>query len=313
VSHCRAAPVTRKRRVPSPRVASSQLTLCKLTQIAWRIDCSFREGLVTAHPTSIGNRLLAALPPADLGLLTPHFEKISFEPDDVLVRSGDELDQVYFPHSGAIVFMVDMPNGQTVATTLMGREGALASLSVLGPSRSSVTAIARVAGTASRISAVKFQLAYARSAAIRHVVQVHARTLFLQLQHVAACNALHGVEGRMARWLLQLHDRVPDHVVLLTQEALAQLLGVRRTTVTLMMSRLRAAGAIRSDRRGFVEVDPARLNSMTCECYALMQCRIDRMYSEELSAPRLAVALLRESSCASDEAGDDRADIKVPR
>jgi CRP-like cAMP-binding protein len=175
----------------------------------------------------------------------------------------------------------------------------LASLSVLGPSRSSVTAIARVAGTASRISAVKFQLAYAKSAAIRHVVQVHARTLFLQLQHVAACNALHGVEGRMARWLLQLHDRVPDDVVLLTQEALAQLLGVRRTTVTLMMSRLRAAGAIRSDRRGFLEVDPTRLNSMTCECYALMQRRIDRMYSEELSALQLEDALLRESSCAS--------------
>jgi CRP-like cAMP-binding protein len=266
---------------------------------------------VTAHPTSVGNRLLAALPPADLGLLTPHFEKISFESDDVLVRSGDELDQVYFPHSGAIVFMVDMPNGQTVATTLMGWEGALASLSVLGPSRSSVTAIARVAGTASRISAVKFRLAYARSAAIRHVVQVHARTLFLQLQHVAACNALHGVEGRMARWLLQLHDRVPDDVVLLTQEALAQLLGVRRTTVTLMMSKLRAAAAIQSDRRGFVEVDPARLNSMACECYALMQRRIDRMYCEELSAPRLAVALFRESSCASDEAGEDRADIKA--
>ena len=78
------------------------------------------------RPMSIENRLLAALPPADLGLLTPHFQRVSFEPDAVLVRSGDELDQVYFPHSGAIVFMVDMPDGETVATTLMGREGALA-------------------------------------------------------------------------------------------------------------------------------------------------------------------------------------------
>lgn len=248
---------------------------------------------MTAHPTNVGNRLLAALPPADLGLLTPHFQKISFEPDAMLVRSGDELDQVYFPHSGAIAFMVDMPNGQTVATTLMGREGALASLSVLGPARSSVTAIARVAGTASRISAAKFRIVYARSAAIRHVVQVHARTLFLQLQHVTACNALHQVEGRMARWLLQLHDRVPDNELPLTQEALAQLLGVRRTTVTLMTSKLRAAGAIRSDRRGFVEVDRARLDGMACECYALMQRRIDRMSCQELSASGLALALVQ--------------------
>src|SRR5215470_7378829 len=102
------------------------------------------RGIVTVHRTGIGNRLLAALPPEDLGLLTPHFQKVSFEPDAVLVRSGDELDTVYFPHSGAVTFMVEMPDGQTVANTLLGREGALASFSVLGPSRSSVTAIVRV-------------------------------------------------------------------------------------------------------------------------------------------------------------------------
>jgi len=267
---------------------------------------------VTAHPTGVGNRLLAALPRADLGLLTPHLQKISFEPDAVLVRSGDELDQVYFPHSGAIVFMVEMPDGETVATTLMGWEGALASLSVLGPSRSSVTAVARVAGTASRISAAKFRLAYARSAVIRHVVQVHARTLLLQLQHVAACNALHRVDGRMARWLLQLHDRVPHDVLPLTQEALAQLLGVRRTTVTLTMSKLRAGGAIRSERRGLIEVDRTQLDSMACECYALMQRRIDRMYCEELSIPGLEQAMSQEGSLpGSDQAAEDRAEIKA--
>jgi CRP-like cAMP-binding protein len=260
--------------------------------------------IVTVHRTSIGNRLLAALPPADLGLLTPYFQKVSFEPDAVLVRSGDELDPVYFPHSGAIAFMLDMPDGQTVATTLMGREGALASLSVLGPSLSSVTAIARVAGTASLISAAKFRAAYARSAAIRNVVQVHARALLLQLQHVAACNALHRVDGRMARWLLQLHDRVPDDLLPVTQDALAQLLGVRRTTVTLTMSKLRAAGAVPSDRRGFVEIDRARLESVACDCYALMQRKIDRMYCQELSAPQPALAPFRESSIfAFDEAG----------
>jgi CRP-like cAMP-binding protein len=260
--------------------------------------------IVTVDRASIGNRLLAALPAADLGLLTPYFQKISFEPDAVLVRSGEELDPVCFPHSGAIAFMLDMPDGQTVATTLMGREGALASFSVLGPSLSSVTAIARVAGTASQISAAKFRAAYARSAAIRHVVQVHARALLLQLQHVAACNALHRVDGRMARWLLQLHDRVPDDLLPVTQEALAQLLGVRRTTVTLTMSKLRAAGAIPSDRRGFVEIDRARLESVACDCYALMQRNIDRMYCQELSAPQPALAPFRESAIvAFDEAG----------
>ena len=272
----------------------------------FRVLLSCRVGqfhLGAGSLVAIGNRLLAALPPADLGLLTPHFQKVSFEPDAVLVRSGDELDQVYFPDSGAIAFMLDMPDGQTVATTLMGLEGALASLSILGPALSSVTAIARVAGTASLISAAKFRVAYAQSTAIRHVVQVHTRALLLQLQHVAACNALHRVDGRMARWLLQLRDRVPGDFLPVTQEGLAQLLGVRRTTVTLTMSKLRAAGAIPSDRRGFVEINRARLERVACCCYALMQRKIDRMYCQELSAPQPGLAPFRKSSIVvSDEA-----------
>lgn len=265
-----------------------------------------QKSIVTVGRTGIGNRLLAALPPADLGLLTPYFQRVSFEPGAVLVRSGDELDPVYFPHGGAIAFMLDMPDGQTVATTLMGREGALASFSVLGPSLSSVTAIARMAGTASLISAAKFRAAFAQSAAIRNVVQVHARAVLLQLQHVAACNALHRVDGRMARWLLQLHDRASDDLLPVTQDVLAQLLGVRRTTATLTMSKLREAGAVASDRRGFVEIDRARLERVACDCYALMQCKIDRMYCQELTTPQPAHAPFRESAMvASDAAGGE--------
>lgn len=272
-----------------------------------------QAGIVTAHRAGIGNRLLAALPPADLGLLTPYFQKVAFEPDAVLVRSGDELDPVYFPHSGAIAFMLDMPDGQSVATTLMGREGALASFSVLGPSLSSVTAVARMAGTASLISAAKFRAAFAQSAAIRNVVQVHARSVLLQLQHVAACNALHRVDGRMARWLLQLHDRVPDNLLPVTHEALAQLLGVRRTTVTLTMSKLREAGAVPSDRRGIVEIDRARLEKVACDCYALMQRKIDRMYCEELAAPQPAHATFRESAIVATHGvgGESRAVLRA--
>lgn len=245
---------------------------------------------MAVRPTTVGNRLLAALPPADFDLLAPHFQNIPFELDSVLVRSGDELDRVFFPHSGAIALMVEMSNGQTVATGIIGQEAAIGAFSVLGSLRSPVTIITRVAGTASQITAAKLQSAYARSTALRHVVQIHVQTQLLQLQHVAACNALHPVERRMARWLLELHDRVVGEVLPLTQETLAQLLGVRRTTVTLTMSKLRAAGAIKSDKRGLVEIDRAALESMACECYALMQRRIDRIYRQELSVPRLAVA-----------------------
>src|SRR5258708_17042129 len=88
----------------------------------------------------------------------------------------------------------------------------------------------------------------------------------MQFQHVAACNALHPVEARMARWLLHIHDRIDGNAIPLTQETLSQLLGVRRTTVTLVVRKLRASGAVRSDRRGLVEIDRPRLEETRCEC-----------------------------------------------
>src|ERR1700739_1197171 len=106
--------------------------------------------------TSIGNRLLAALPPADLGVLAPYLRQISLKQDAVLVRSGDRNEQVYFPHSGTISFMLDTPNGQTVATSVIGHEGAVGMLSVLGPFRSPTTAVVRAAGIASQVSASRF-------------------------------------------------------------------------------------------------------------------------------------------------------------
>jgi hypothetical protein len=112
------------------------------------------------RPPKGGNRLLAALPPTDLALLSPHLKQVSLEQDAVVVRSGDRREYVYFPHSGAISFMLDMPNGATIATAMIGREGALGALSILGPSRSSVTAVVRVGGTASQISVSRFHAAY---------------------------------------------------------------------------------------------------------------------------------------------------------
>ncbi|WP_081851240.1 Crp/Fnr family transcriptional regulator [Bradyrhizobium sp. URHD0069] len=228
--------------------------------------------------TSVGNRLLAALPAADLGLLAPYLQHVLLKQDAVLVRSGDRNDKVYFPHSGAISFMLDMPNGQTVATSLIGHEGAVGMLSVLGPSRSPTTAVVRVAGIASQISASRFHAAFGQSDAIKYAVQTHTRALLMQLQHVTACNALHAVEARMARWLLHIHDRIAGNVVPLTQEALSELLGVRRTTVTLVVRKLRASGAVKSARRGLVEIDRPRLKETACECYEAMRCKYHRIF-----------------------------------
>jgi CRP-like cAMP-binding protein len=246
------------------------------------------------HPTRVGNRLLAALPPADFGLLAPHLQKVSLEQDAVLVRSGDLIEQIHFPDSGTISFMLDMPSGQTVATAVVGRDGAVGIPSVLEPSNSPITAVVCVAGIASRISTLRFHAAFSQSDAVRHVVHTHLRALLMQFQHVAACNALHPVEARMARWLLHIHDRIDGNAIPLTQEALSELLGVRRTTVTHVVRKLRASGAIRSDRRGLVEIDRPRLEAATCECYEAMRRRFDHIFPPDTMKPAVQAAPVRE-------------------
>ena len=240
-------------------------------------------------PAEIGNRLLATLPAADLELLAPELEMVALDRDAVVSQAGDQTEHVLFPHSGAISVMIDMANGQTVASAAIGREGAVGTLSVLGPSPSAVTAAVRAAGIASRIPASRFHAAFSRSAAIRHAVQIHFKAMLIQLQIGGACNALHPAQAHMARWLLHLRDRADHDVLALTQEALSQILGVRRTTVTLLMRNLRASGAIRSERRGEIEIDPLRLAAVACECHDTMRLEIEGIFSMNAARSRALV------------------------
>lgn len=240
---------------------------------------------MTERLGSTQNRLLAALPPADFAALAPYLEKVTLEQDAFLLRSGHKIEHVYFPHGGAISLMLDMPSGETVATAVIGREGAVGILSVLGPSRSSVTAVVRVAAVATQIPAFRFQAAFTQSPSVRHMVQAHTMALLAQFQHVAACNALHSVDARLARWLLHIQDRINGNTISLTQEALSQLLGVRRTTVTLVLHKLRKLGAVRSDRRGLIEIDRERLEEISCECYGTMRHLMDRIITPKVAEP----------------------------
>jgi CRP-like cAMP-binding protein len=254
----------------------------------------------------VGNRLLAALPPADLDLLVRHFRLVELERDAVLVRSGDPIERIYFPISGLIAFIMDMPSGQTVATAIVGNEAAVGVLSTLGPIRSPMTAVVRVAGLALQISPTRFQSALSRSSALNGAVQTLNRALMAQFQHVAACNALHSVEARLARWLLHVHDRGDGDVLPLTQETLAEFLGVRRTTVTQVISKLRESGAVRSNARSSIEIDRRRLEAAACECYQLMRRRIDRIVlPEEMTPPGHARPAGNSSGQVSLFAGAD--------
>lgn len=241
-------------------------------------------------PGRIRNRLLSALPPADFDLLAGGLETVVLDQDAVLALAGDRAEHVFFPNSGAISLMMDMANGQTVASALVGREGAVGSLSVLGPSPSAITAIVRAPGTASRIHACRFHAAFNRSPAIRHAIQIHLKATLIQLQLGGACNALHPVRARMARWLLHLRDHVDDDLLPLTQEALSQILGVRRTTVNLLMRNLRASGAIRYDRRAQIAIDRARLAEAACECHGTLRREVEEIFSTNTAQSGVLIA-----------------------
>jgi CRP-like cAMP-binding protein len=222
------------------------------------------------------------LQPADFALLAPHLHDVPLEQDAVLVRGGDRIERVYFPHSGTVSLMVDMPSGETVATAVIGREGAIGGPTLQRVSRSFLTAIVQVPGIASQISTSRLHAVVSRDGRVRHAIESHNKVLMGQILQVAACNALHPVQAKMARWLLQIHDRIGSNDIPLTQEALSQLLGVRRTTVTMVVNKLRLSGAVRYDRRARIEiVDRPRLEEAACECYDIMRRQIDQMYGQD--------------------------------
>lgn len=213
------------------------------------------------------NRLLASLPPDDFALLSAQLSPVDMEKGRLLFEPGDPIETVYFPHDCVISLMTLMHNGAAIESVTIGREGAFGLMTALGPRAALSRAIIQIAGSASRISAGAFQQCARRSPALMALVDRHNDALFGHAVHSVACNALHSVEARFCRWLLSCRDRIDGDTVSLTQEFLADMLGVQRTTVTAVAGSLQAKGLIRY-RRGVVDIlDRAGLEAGACECY----------------------------------------------
>jgi CRP-like cAMP-binding protein len=226
------------------------------------------------------NRLLALLPPADFSLLAPHLKEVPIERGAVLHEPGDQILHVYFPHSGMISVVAVMRDGDAVETATVGREGAIAASAGLGARIASARAIVQLPGMASRISTLRFGEAVDQSLGLRDLVVQYNEVLLAQVQQSVACNALHDVEARLCRWLLQTRDRMDSDTLPLTQEFLAQMLGVRRTTVTLVARILQSAGMIRY-RRGQIEIcDRIALEEGACECYLAVRQQIEQVFPD---------------------------------
>jgi CRP-like cAMP-binding protein len=219
------------------------------------------------------NRLLAMLPLADIERLIPAMTTVTLDQGTVLNEPGDEPERIYFPHTGMISLLAVMADGKAVETATVGREGVVGAMAGLGVHVTLTRAVVQVPLVASRIAAVPFRRAVQASPSLRDMIVSYNDELLGQVQITAACNALHPIPKRLARWILQTRDRIDTDMVPLTQELLSEMLGVRRSSVSEIAKRLQIAGLIRYSR-GMIEIiDRPGLRAASCECYDLISKR----------------------------------------
>ena len=221
------------------------------------------QSLQLVHP----NQLLAGLPGDALLAMTAHMTLHTLKQGTVLHEAADEVEYVYFPHSGMISMLAVMQNGKAIETATTGREGVIGAMAGLGLYTSMVRAVVQLPMVTSRISAARFRQVAALSKPVENICIRYNEVLLTQARLTAACNALHAVDTRFCRWLLQSADRAESATLPLTQELLSEMLGVRRTSVTDVAGRLQREGLI-SFSRGVIQIlDRPALEAMTCECY----------------------------------------------
>jgi CRP-like cAMP-binding protein len=217
------------------------------------------------------NHLLALLPPDVRAHLSPHLKTVSVKPKHVIFRAHTSLDAAYFPDTCVISLLTRLKGGETPEVGLVGRDG-MSSVSVFpGVNMMPCDGVVLIGGTAQRIEAAVLRQEVHRGGPLHDVLGRYAHLTLARSMQIAACNSVHSVKERCARWLLMTHDLIDGDEYPLTQDALAMMLGVRRPSVTVVARALQRAGAI-DYRRGRVKVlDREGLESASCECYRLMR------------------------------------------
>ncbi|CAN5437606.1 Crp/Fnr family transcriptional regulator [soil metagenome] len=223
------------------------------------------------------NYFLSALTSVDFSTIAPLISEQSLSAGEILYQPGEPVPHVYLPSTTVLSVMTVMRNGDRVESSTIGRESATGLLNALSGTPSSSLVLAQIAGSAMKIAARPLRDLALASPTLMALVARHIQANVAQVEQSVACNAVHHVDARLARWLLQTVDRVGAPVVPLTQEYLAIMLGVQRTTVSVSAAALKAGGLIRY-ARGRVEVtDRPGLEHKACECYGVCRTLFDNL------------------------------------
>jgi CRP-like cAMP-binding protein len=230
------------------------------------------------------NHLLAALPEPDFALIARHLAAASMPTGKTLNEAGDRMEQVYFPLKGMLSLLAVLKNGKAIETATVGREGVVNAMAGLGLHTSGVRVVVQLPLDVAVISVPHFADAAARSAGIRNMCIRYNEILLTQARVTALCNAIHPVEERFCRWLLQSSDRAEGSTLHLTQELLSEMLGVRRTSITQVAQKIQDTGAI-AYSRGVIEIlNRPLLMNLCCECYQTLSDRTEAL-AEPLQRP----------------------------
>ena len=230
------------------------------------------------QPNSQNNRLLASLRGEDFRRLSLHFQPLSLTTRQRLFEPGQPMDYVYFPQRGTVVSLViPMHDGSAVEVANVGSEGFVGVGVSLDVAHAHYRAFCQIPGECVRIKAAAFRREVDRSPQLRTLLHRYTQAMIVQLTQGLACNRLHTVEERCARWLLTTRDRVGSVTFPLTQEFLAHMLGVRRASVTVVARTLQKRGLIRYSRGTITLLDARRLEEASCECYGVIKRDVERL------------------------------------
>ena len=248
--------------------------------VAGRPDCNMRKHASLPLKSSVrlrGNHLLDALPIVDYDHLVPHLENTVMKLGDVLYEPGVKLPYVYFPTTCIVSLLYVMEDGASAEIAIVGNEGILGVSLFMGGETTPSRAVVQAAGDALRLRADVLKREFGRFGATMHLLLRYTQALLTQMAQTAVCNRHHSVDQQLCRWLLLSLDRVPSNELKMTQELIANMLGVRREGVTEAAGKLQAAGLLHYRRGKITVLDRPGLEARSCECYQVVKDEFDRL------------------------------------
>jgi CRP-like cAMP-binding protein len=220
------------------------------------------------------NRLLLALPSSNLKQLMPELEHIRCQREQILMDADSSIGHVFFPDSGVVSVVAVYADGSIIEVATIGREGCTAIQAIFGAKISSVRLLVQIPGSAAKMSRAAFTRAMGSTPSFRSLMFAYVQAFLEQVLVSVACNGAHSLKERLARWLLMMRDRSDDDALQITQNLLAEMLGVQRPTITNAAGELERAGLIARGRQQLTILNRQGLVEASCECYQLVRARV---------------------------------------